>query len=65
MSLEEIDELYDEYEERFGEKPLFCYPSSPYSSVYVKLVKKALKRGEPYTEEEMFKALHLEEEELI
>ncbi len=65
MTIEKIDELYDEYELRFGEAPLFSYPTSPYSSVYVKLVKKALERGTPYTEEEMWKALGLEEEDLL
>lgn len=65
MTNEQIDALYDEYEFKFGEAPLFSYPTSPYSSVYVKLVKKALERGYPYTEEEMWKALGIEEEELL
>lgn len=65
MTIEKIDELYDEYLETFGEEPLVVYPTSIYSDVYVKLMKKALRRGSPYTEEELDKALDLEEEDDI
>ena len=65
MTEEEIDALYEEYEEKFGEEPMIVYPSSPYSDVYVILIKKALKRGSPYTEKELDDALQLNEEELI
>ena len=65
MTTEKIDELIDEYQETFGEMPLVMYPSSIYSPVYVHLMKKALKRGTPYTEEEVDKALKLEEEDVV
>lgn len=65
MTVEQIDELYDEYEDTFGEKPLVMYPTSVYSPVYVHLMKKALEKGVPYTEEDLNKALKLEEEDDI
>lgn len=65
MTAEKIDELIDEYEETFGEEPLVVYPSSIYSDVYVHLMKKSLKRGKPYTEDELMKVLDLGEEDVI
>ena len=65
MSTEEIDDLILDYEVAFDEEPFVVYPQSLYSPVYVKLMKKALEKGEPYTEEDLDKALNIKEEELI
>lgn len=65
MNVEEIDDLILEYEVTFDEEPFVMYPQSIYSPVYVKLMKKALENDKPYTEEDLDKALKLEEEELI
>ena len=65
MSIEEIDNLIEEYELLFDEEPLVVYPQSLYSSLYVKLIKKAIEKGTPYTDKDLDKALKLEEEELI
>ena len=65
MSIEEIDNLIEEYELLFDEEPLFVYPQSLYSPVYVKLMKKAIEKGTPYTEEDLDKVLKLEDEDLI
>lgn len=65
MSIEEIDNLIEEYELTFDEEPLVSYPQSIYSNVYVKLMKKALERGKPYTEEELDAVLNIGEDELI
>lgn len=60
MTTEKIDDLVLEYQLAFDEEPLVVYPGTLYEGVYVKLMKKALKRGSPYTEEELNKALGIE-----
>ena len=65
MTEERIDALIEEYRKMFGEFPLVNYPQTPYGGIYVKLMKKAISRGEPYTEEELNKALNYEEQDLI
>ena len=65
MSIEEIDDLILDYEIAFDEEPLVMYPQSIYSSVYVKLMKKALEKGVPYTDEDLEKALKIGEEDLV
>ena len=59
MTTEKIDELIENYIVSFDEEPLVVYPGTLYEGVYVKLMKKALDRGSPYTEEELNKALDI------
>ena len=53
MTTEEMDALIDEYVETFGEMPLVQYPQSIYSPIYIKLIKKAIRDGKPYTEDDI------------
>lgn len=57
MTIEGIDDLITDYIIEFDEEPLVVYPQTLYEGVYVQLMQNALKRGKPYTEQELNEAL--------
>lgn len=52
--------LMDEYEKRFGETPWVPVPETPYNPNYIKMVKEALGRGTPLTNEDYSKYFPIE-----
>lgn len=52
--------LMDEYEKRFGETPWVPVPETPYNPDYIKMVKEALDRGTPLTDEDYDKYFPIE-----